>query len=144
MAKFYIAFSIAGTNKFTVATKITNHKIRSGESLDDFVTRVFGGRFSYEASRRPNYNVQTDGIKITTSLLQNKKTGKPYVSPLAVRKAFLKLEDLGFKVVKREGVAVEVQKTTEAVKVPKVHKDNLVAKSFIRRPSLPKAPALKI
>lgn len=65
---FYLAFSIHGTNKFRVFTK-------SASSCEEL-----GKGFSVDASRRPGYNINKDGLKVHwTGLLT--KDGKPMVSP---------------------------------------------------------------
>lgn len=102
MAKFYIAFSIHGTNRFSVAVKNTRHKQKKDESLSDFVKRALGDDFDAAESRRPSYNQSTDGIKVTSTKLLT-KTGAPFKTAKAVIKVFLELCAAGWTIARLNG-----------------------------------------
>lgn len=85
--KFYIAFSIHGTNSFQVFTKTA----ASLESL--------GKDFKEQPSRRPGYQESTDGIKLHWKGFNSSK-GKPLRSPFWVAKRKEALLNLGWKETK--------------------------------------------
>ena len=97
--KFYIAFSITSTNKFTVAEINTRFRLRNAETNDQFVKRCLGSEFSAVKSRRASYDLKEDGIKVHwTGLLS--KSGNPLISPSWISRRFKELEKRGWKIVK--------------------------------------------
>ena len=88
--KAYIAFSIHGTNKFIVAVKnkINIEKLPAG--------------FNVAKSRRPDYNVTRDGIKLHWDGLLRKSDNTPYVSPSMILRRFKELETQGWIIVNRD------------------------------------------
>lgn len=96
MQKVYIAYSIAGSNQFIVATKSLTNKafkdIGSDEKTSDF---------SIAKSRRPEYNADTDGIKLHWTAL-TKKDGSPIMSAPIILRHFKKLEEDGWKIIGRD------------------------------------------
>lgn len=94
MQKYYIAFSIAGTNTFIIAKKEIPGLPRTKEDL-----AVYG--FSVAQSRRPNYNPQRDGIKLHWDKLVSTKTKKPYTNPSWIIRRFAELQNLGWEVINR-------------------------------------------
>lgn len=100
--KFYIAFSIHGTNKFTVATKdvavIKDKAPPSMNQMSQVVESIFGKDFRMATSRRPNYNANADGIKLHWSRLC-RKDGKPIQNKGWVTKRFNELKKMGWTIV---------------------------------------------
>ena len=98
--KFYIAFSIHGTNNFKVAVieKKVVLKETNSEQIAKTVSRHFGPDFSVVTSRRPNYNESRDGIKLHWRGLQTKE-GKPLKSASWVTRRFKELTKRGWKLV---------------------------------------------
>lgn len=84
--KFYVAFSIHGTNQFRVAVK----SARSIEAL--------GPDFRQAVSRRDNYNASRDGVKVHWNKLI-RKDGTPLESKCWVSKRFNQLVALGWREV---------------------------------------------
>lgn len=98
MLKFYIAFSIHGTNKFKVATySIPNPQCFSGLP-DQIIKDLFGSDFTLAKSRRPGYNAAKDGYKLHWSRL-NRKDGTPLQDKGWVTKRFNQLVKMGWKMV---------------------------------------------
>lgn len=89
--KFYIAFSIAGTNKFTVATFTV---IGTPEAA---LARL-GPDFTTAQSRRPAYDVKTDGIKLHWNKLM-RQDGTPIQDRGWVTKRFNQLKVKGWTIV---------------------------------------------
>jgi len=83
--KFYIAFSIHGTNTFLVATK---------EAKD---IKALGNEFRAAASRRPNLTIEKDGQKITWNGLMT-KSGEPHKSHIYVLGKFYELGRMGWEI----------------------------------------------
>lgn len=96
--KFYIAFSIHGTNKFTVATCDKPAKSPILEMPDSTIKDLFGPEFSIARSRRPDYNIKTDGVKLHWSKLL-RKDGTPIQDKGWVTKRFNQLVKRGWIVV---------------------------------------------
>lgn len=93
--KFYLAFSIHGTNKFVTASIETDeYKINQ----DGKVVEIGGLSFKKALSRRENYK-ETDGMKLHSDRLLG-KTGEPLRSPPMVIRFFNELEKKGWKVDK--------------------------------------------
>lgn len=88
---YYIAFSIHHTRAFVTAN------ISSFADL----TKVPG--FTKAESRRPDYNEETDGIKLHWDRLLSKK-GEPLRSPQVILARFKELEDQGWVVNKERFV----------------------------------------
>ena len=101
--KFYIAFSIQGTKKFTVAEYTTRKKQRKDETQYQFVQRCLGMEFMPMKSRRVSYDEKTDGIKLFWGGLSAASTGKPLRSPSWVARRFKELEAMGWKLVQDKG-----------------------------------------
>lgn len=97
--KFYIAFSIHGTNKYKVAEFYTRNRLLKMENFPAFVKRCLGEDFIEISSRRKNYNIDEDGIKVSWIKLMT-KAGKPMKSPAWVARRFKELESMGWKIVK--------------------------------------------
>ncbi len=89
MTKFYVAFSIHGTNGFTVVT-------REAESVE-----ALGADFKVVQSRRGTYS-PADGTKVVWDKL-NKSDGRPHVNKAwvarrmneLVKAGWTKTQDLG-------------------------------------------------
>lgn len=96
MLKFYIAFSIHGTNKFKVAT--LELKDRSGSVDHLTVATLLGGDFTLAKSRRPGYNAAKDGYKLHWSRL-SRKDGTPLQDKGWVTKRFNQLVKMGWTMV---------------------------------------------
>ncbi len=96
--KFYIAFSIHGTNKFTVATYSIPNKQRSPGLPHQIVKDLFGPAFTIAPSRRPNYDASKDGIKLHWNRLV-RKDGTPIQNKGWVTKRFNQLNALGWTIV---------------------------------------------
>lgn len=94
MQKYYIAFSIAGTNTFIIAKKEV-----PGLPLTPKALEAQG--FTIAQSRRPNYNAQRDGIKLHWDKLVSTKTKKPYTNPSWIIRRFAELQNLGWEVINR-------------------------------------------
>jgi len=101
--KFYIAFSIHGTNKFTVAEYYTRNRPRNAETQTEFVRRCLGAEFSPAKSRRNGHDEKNDGMKVQWSGLFAKSTGEPLRSPAWVARRFKELEAQGWKIVQDKG-----------------------------------------
>jgi len=82
--KYYLAFSVHGTNKFFVLT-------REAERVEDL-----GPGFRVVSSRRPLYNPQTDGFKVHWTGLTRKKDGQPYTNPVWIRRRLRELQNAGW------------------------------------------------
>lgn len=96
--KCYIAFSIHGTNKFTVATK----EFKDYEAVGDFCLCGGPGSFMIGESRRPGYNKDKDGVKLLWSKL-NRKDGKPLTDKGWVTRRFKELAKGGWTIVPDKG-----------------------------------------
>lgn len=88
--KFYIAFSVRGTNKFKVATK-------NAELLQDL-----GSGFTAAASRRRTYDAANDGTKVHWNGLV-RKDGTPIQDKGWVTKRFNQLQKAGWTLVQDKG-----------------------------------------
>lgn len=111
--KVYIAFSIHGTEQFFVATKeFLSTNMTKVEQADaaSFSLKGLPGLFSKTTSRRPNYR-ESDGVKLTWSELNNKKTKKPYVQLAMVRRKFDLLKAAGWNLVAQPVKAKRVRKS---------------------------------
>lgn len=97
--KFYVSYSIAGTNTFITASYESD---KYTIAADRVVTKVdvCGLMFTQARSRRPDYNEKTDGIKLHHRRLLNVE-GKPLRSPPLIVKFFNELAELGWKVDKQ-------------------------------------------
>lgn len=84
--KFYIAFSIHGTNAFITATTEIND------------LKNLGSDFTEVKSRRPSYKSE-DGVKLHWEQLLNQK-GKPLRGPATVLQRFKELSKYGWTVDK--------------------------------------------
>lgn len=91
MAKYYIAFSINGTDCFITATYESN-----APEAAQMVS--FGSRFKEAQSRRPGFD-RSKGIKLHWDGLLTKE-GKPLRSPQLVISRMKSLEKLGWTVDK--------------------------------------------
>ena len=89
MIKFYIAFSIHGTNQFKVAEKQVLSEDSAHNPLWDFAFAAATPR----RTPRPD-----DGIKLHWSKL-NKKDGTPHTDKGWVTKRFNELVKMGWKIV---------------------------------------------
>lgn len=96
MQKFYIAFSIHGSNAFITATKETDKFILSEDGKK---FSIDGLEFNLGYSRDPNYNFQKQGYKLLSDRLLTKDR-KPLRSHPMILKFFNELEDLGWEVTK--------------------------------------------
>lgn len=94
--KVYIAFSIHGTNNFTVVTN----------TLD--VAKLPAG-FTIARSRRPNYDAKKDGVKLNWSEL-NKADGTPHTNPSWVARRMNQLARMGWTVVRDKKTGVGITK----------------------------------
>lgn len=103
--KFYIAFSIHGTNSFTVATNELPWGLGPGEGIHTVMAHVranFGPDFDVVQSRRPGHKPERDGYKLTWSKLNRKSDGKPHERRDWVTKRFQQLQKMGWTIVKGE------------------------------------------
>ena len=91
--KFYVAFSVHGTNQFTVAT------------INKPSISYLGAGFTAAESRRPDYDRGRDGIKVHWVGL-NRKDGTPIRHPSWVAKRFNQLVRRGWTLQTIRGVAV--------------------------------------
>lgn len=98
--KFYIAFSIRGSNAFVTATKETNDFKFTHEN--HFVT-IDGLCFGVAKSRRASYKPE-DGVKLHYQALFT-KAGEPLRAAPMVLKHFKALEALGWTVDKTAFIA---------------------------------------
>lgn len=96
MKKFYVAFSIHGTQAFAVATIETKDFVTTREG--DTIT-INGRDFTPVKSRRPDYNPEVDGQKLHHQDLLTKE-GKPLRSTPMIARFFNLLEAEGWKVDK--------------------------------------------
>lgn len=92
VTKFYIAFSIHGTNSFIIATR---------ESGDDFFYPDLPDGFKIVASRR--MGTPPTGLKIHWDKLL-REDGVPLASPSLIIRRFSELEKMGWKVSKEHFV----------------------------------------
>ena len=88
-SKYYIAFSIHGTNCFIVATKL-QHEIKDIKALN----------MSEVKSRRSFAKINTD-VKLNYEKLNN-VNGKPTASKTKVLKIFKELENDGWEIIGRK------------------------------------------
>lgn len=95
--KFYVAFSIHGTNQFITASVFTHDFTMREENGVKKVT-VKGMVFTEARSRRFDYKKE-NGLKLHHDRLKTKE-GKPSRSPPMVVKFFNELEAQGWVVVK--------------------------------------------
>lgn len=95
--KFYIAFSIAGSNKFITANIETSLPTGCVYSVGDVVS-IANETFTVVHSRRPDYKPE-DGTKLGWSALNTVK-GEPLRSPPAVLNRFRILENMGWTINK--------------------------------------------
>lgn len=96
--KFYLAYSIHGTNCFITAKKEVNHIKLDVPGKESVEIKI--GKFSFTTikSRRPGYKLE-DGIKLHSSRLLT-KNGQPLKSPAMVVKFFNELAADGWEVDK--------------------------------------------
>ena len=90
--KFYIAFSIHGTNQFTVATRQVD--LTSIEHALNYL----GQGFKVIPSRRPGYDSKRDGFKLSWTKL-NRADGTPLQNKGWVTKRFNELKAQGWTLV---------------------------------------------
>lgn len=96
MKKFYIAFSIHGSNAFVTA----NIETKDFGLTQDEQTVIIGGReFQKVKSRRPDYDPEKDGQKLQSAELKTQE-GKPLRSPPMILRFFNQLEAEGWTVDK--------------------------------------------
>ena len=95
--KFYVAFSIHGTNQFITASVFT-HDFGMREENGVKKVIVKGMLFTEATSRRFDYKKE-NGLKLHHDRLKTKE-GKPLRSPPLIVKFFNELEDRGWSVVK--------------------------------------------
>jgi hypothetical protein len=107
MAKFYIAFSIHGTNSFRVVTKevVGIEPLNLGQHEAEELRRQFQDNdpkmdakrydWSLMPSRRSNADVKKDGYKIHWSGLR-RKDGTPIQNKSWVSKRFNELKRMGW------------------------------------------------
>lgn len=96
--KFYLAYSIHGTNCFVTAKKEMNHiKINVGSKAPVEV-KIGAFYFTTAKSRRSDYKLE-DGIKLHSSRLLT-KNGQPLKSPAMIVKFFNELAADGWEVDK--------------------------------------------
>lgn len=98
--KYYIAFSIHGTNTFVTAS--ININSNSDSSKSDLI-QIGKFTFSKVHSRRSTYK-PTDGIKLHSDRLLT-KTGKPMKSHQLILKFFNELRDDGWVINKEAFIA---------------------------------------
>lgn len=101
--KYYIAFSIHGTNCFITAT-LTPTKYTHEQHME-----MLGEDFKVAQSRRPDYNLEKDGYKLEWNKLLNKQ-GEPLRSPPAILNRFKILERMGFVIDKEAFVKKHYKK----------------------------------
>jgi len=101
MLKFYIAYSVAGTNRFTVATFHTRKSQKAGETWDAFTERLFGKGFKVARSRRPSYDHQKDGTKLHWEGFITLE-GQPMKSRSWITRRFNELKERGWTIVRRD------------------------------------------
>lgn len=82
--KYYIAFSVHGTNRFYVATKESSGPISA-----------LGEGFTPVPSRRADYDHSKDGVKLHWAKLC-RKDGHPYTNRAWVVRRFKELEQQGW------------------------------------------------
>ena len=97
MKKFYIAFSIHGTNVFITAVVETDDYFYNEEKN---TYQVLGDKYAILESRRPDYNVKTDGIKLGARGLNSVYKNIPLRCPRRIMKFFNHLEKAGWTVNK--------------------------------------------
>lgn len=94
--KFYVSFSIHGTNRFITAVKVIHierpQNIYTGDRvvINDHVFKVV-------KSRRPDWSLEKDGFKLHSDDLLTKKD-EPMRSAPAILSFFNKLEKLGWTI----------------------------------------------
>lgn len=93
--KYYIAFSINGTNCFITAERIIKSNIPLGNDV-----HIDGIRYIGVPSRRPKWT-PNDGIKLFCEELCS-KSGNPLRSPPAILKVFNKLEKNGWTIKNKD------------------------------------------
>lgn len=103
---FYVAYSIHGTNTFYVATRTILGDKKYGLAL-------LGPNFTEVPSRRPDYDVNKDGIKLHWARLRTIRSNKPLISPYVVEKRFRILEKMGWT----------IEKTFDIEKVKRIQKE---------------------
>lgn len=92
--KFYVSFSIHGTNRFITADKTLRvsdlHQFYTGYTfmIDNYY-------FKAVKSRRPNWSLEKDEVKLHSADLLTKK-GQPMRSAPAILSFFNQLEKLGW------------------------------------------------
>lgn len=101
LQKFYIAYSIHGTNQFITAsietTSYGTMEVVSEDGSPKQMYTIFGNVFFTTQSRRFNYSLEKDGIKLHWGKLKTKE-GEPLRSPGMIIKHFKELEQKGWVV----------------------------------------------
>ena len=97
MKKFYIAFSITGSNRFITATKETNDFKEEKDKLGQTWFTIDGIKFAEAQSRRWNYVPEKTGYKLQYRRLMN-RNGLPLRHPGLIIARFKELERLGWTV----------------------------------------------
>lgn len=90
VSKFYIAFSIPGSNAFITASIDTQEYDQVGN-----VVTIGDKQFTIAASRRPDYNRVKDGTKLYWDKLLSVEM-KPLRSPPVIISRFKQLEQTGW------------------------------------------------
>lgn len=92
--RFYVAYSIHGTNSYYVAQ-------RDIKGDEEYGLAVLGSTFTKVLSRRPNHNPAVDGVKLHWSRMRTVRDNQLLVDPHVVEKRFLELERLGWTISHR-------------------------------------------